>query len=72
VNTLDRVMAERGNASGFDYLRLLLAIGVLCIHSFSTSYGRPGEAFLFLLPWRPFSAAILPMFFCIERLSRSR
>ena len=66
VNTLDRVMAERGNASGFDYLRVLLAIGVLCIHSFSTSYGQPGEAFLFSLPWRPFSAAVLPMFFALS------
>ena len=66
MNTLDRVMAERGNTSGFDYLRLLLAIGVLCIHSFTTSYGRPGEAFLLALPWRPFYNAVLPMFFALS------
>lgn len=66
MKTLDQLIAEKGNTSGFDYLRLALAIGVLCVHSFSTSYGRPGEAFLFVFPWRPFSAVILPMFFALS------
>ena len=66
MNTLDRMMAEKGNTSGFDYLRLLLAIGVLWIHSFTTSYGQPGEAFLLVLPWRPFYNAVLPMFFALS------
>jgi hypothetical protein len=44
LKTVAEFMAERGNTSGFDYLRLLLAVSVLCIHSFATSYGRPSEA----------------------------
>jgi peptidoglycan/LPS O-acetylase OafA/YrhL len=60
-------MAERGNTSGFDYLRLLLAIGVLCIHSFSTSYGQPGKRFFFYcLGDRLTPPAILPMFFALS------
>lgn len=60
------MMEANRNTSGFDYLRLVLAVSVLLVHSFSTSYGKPGAAFLFSPPWRGIITMILPMFFALS------
>jgi peptidoglycan/LPS O-acetylase OafA/YrhL len=55
-----------GRATGFDYLRIILAVAVVFWHSFTTAYGN-GFAYGFLTtPWRPFVAVIVPMFFALS------
>ncbi|WP_028748162.1 acyltransferase family protein [Rhizobium mesoamericanum] len=62
-------IAERfgkGYTTGFDYLRVILAIAVLCIHSFAVSYGKAGEVFLFQPPLRGLITFVLPAFFALS------
>ncbi|MBW9118005.1 acyltransferase [Rhizobium cauense] len=62
-------IAERfanGYATGFDYLRVVLAVAVLCIHSFAVSYGKVGEVFLFEPPLRGLITFVLPAFFALS------
>ncbi len=55
-----------GRATGFDYLRLLLAIAVVCSHSIDVSYGIAYAIALESGPFRPLVAIILPMFFALS------
>lgn len=55
-----------GFTSGFDYLRVVLAVTVLCIHSFAISYGKEGEEFLFQPPLRGVITFVLPAFFALS------
>ncbi|WP_018857877.1 acyltransferase family protein [Rhizobium sp. 42MFCr.1] len=55
-----------GYTSGFDYLRVVLAVAVLCIHSFAVSYGKAGEVFLFQPPLRGLITFVLPAFFALS------
>ncbi|TCV68570.1 acyltransferase [Neorhizobium sp. S3-V5DH] len=57
---------DSGATSGFDYLRIALAISVLCIHSFAVSYGKAGEVFLFEPPLRGMITFVLPAFFALS------
>jgi len=62
----DRMTATGGRATGFDYLRIILATAVVFWHSFTTSYGN-GLAYGFLSsPYRPIVAVIVPMFFALS------
>jgi len=58
---LDRA---RGRPSGFDYMRLVLSIGVVCIHSGLTAYGT--DVHMWTSFTRPFVRIILPMFFALS------
>jgi peptidoglycan/LPS O-acetylase OafA/YrhL len=61
-----RMLDTGGRATGFDYLRIVLASGVIFWHAFTISYGqRYGDAFL-STPLRPLVALILPMFFALS------
>lgn len=55
---------HHGASTGFDYLRIVLAVAVICWHSIIVVDGRDVEA------WagggRTFAAIILPMFFCLS------
>jgi peptidoglycan/LPS O-acetylase OafA/YrhL len=62
----EKLAASGGRPSGFDYLRLALAIGVIAVHSAIVSYNFPGEIALWLSPARPVVRAILPMFFALS------
>jgi peptidoglycan/LPS O-acetylase OafA/YrhL len=56
----DRFIATNGHPSGFDYLRLWLAISVVAVHSPMTTNGdhhRPLNAYV---------RAVLPMFFALS------
>lgn len=61
------MIETKGRSTGFDYLRVLLALGVIAWHSLPLSYG-PGEAAI--KQASPFSYAlsdlILPMFFALS------
>ncbi len=52
--------------SGFDYMRILLACAIVFYHSFETSYGGLNPADVYASWWRPFGAAVLPMFFALS------
>jgi peptidoglycan/LPS O-acetylase OafA/YrhL len=62
----DRLNATAGRPSGSDYMRLILALGVVVWHSPLISYGFVGE----IGPWQqyvaPFAMLIVPMFFALS------
>jgi peptidoglycan/LPS O-acetylase OafA/YrhL len=61
-----RLAATGGRPSGFDYLRLALALSVIAMHSAIVCYHFYGEYVLWLSPARPLVRAILPMFFALS------
>src|SRR3984893_955669 len=64
VSLAERLNATNGRPSGFDYLRLGLAVSVVIVHSVRTTYGVDSE--LWATPLRPFLRAIIPMFFALS------
>jgi peptidoglycan/LPS O-acetylase OafA/YrhL len=61
-----RIHATGGHASGFDYMRLCLALSIVCLHSGITCYGMPADVAIFESPARPFIRMILPAFFALS------
>lgn len=62
----ERVAETGGRTTGFDYLRIGLALAVMVWHSFPISYGKPFETMV-LGGWaRPLVAFILPAFFALS------
>lgn len=57
---------NEGHTSGFDYLRLILAISVLSVHSFSMAQGKSIETIVYGPPLRGITGLILPMFFALS------
>jgi peptidoglycan/LPS O-acetylase OafA/YrhL len=69
VNLAERLIATKGRPSGFDYLRLGLAISVVMWHTTATTYGLPVKPRDDLWPQTPLHAlfsATLPMFFALS------
>jgi peptidoglycan/LPS O-acetylase OafA/YrhL len=65
--TIASRIAEAGSrTSGFDYMRILLACGVIAMHSIITSYGQVAEIAFWQSPIRPVIRLILPMFFALS------
>src|ERR1041385_995860 len=65
----DRLRATQGRPSGFDYMRVALALGVICWHSRLTSYGEgsgAGHVWLVDIAMFPLAIFILPMFFSLS------
>ncbi|MFD2234863.1 acyltransferase family protein [Phaeospirillum tilakii] len=58
--------AAGGHPSGFDYVRLGLAIGVLAWHTVVLSYGLTFQNEVWAGPWRGLPDLILPMFFSLS------
>lgn len=52
--------------TGFDYLRISLALAIVCVHSIITSYGATAGAEVWQLPFRPLVGLLLPMFFALS------
>ena len=52
--------------SGFDYMRLALAILVVCFHSVVTAYGSDAQREFSATPFGQISGLILPMFFSLS------
>jgi peptidoglycan/LPS O-acetylase OafA/YrhL len=59
-----RVEETGGRSSGFDYLRIGLALSVIAVHSTKLSYGMVAE--FWVPPQSVFSHIILPMFFALS------
>jgi peptidoglycan/LPS O-acetylase OafA/YrhL len=67
VKTIEaRIVETHGRTSGFDYMRLALASGVIAMHSVITSYGQLAEIAFWQSPIRPVIRLILPMFFALS------
>jgi peptidoglycan/LPS O-acetylase OafA/YrhL len=61
--TLD---AAAGRPSGFDYLRITLAVSVVAWHTVAALHGKGAETAFWTGPFRPLIYAILPMFFALS------
>lgn len=62
----EKLALAGGRPTGFDYMRFILAISVIVLHSVMTSYGKAADAELWQTEWRPFLRLILPMFFALS------
>jgi peptidoglycan/LPS O-acetylase OafA/YrhL len=62
----DKIKAADARPSGFDYLRIGLALSVVFIHVPQVVYGW-NVAYSFWIPWlRPVSGMVVPMFFALS------
>ena len=62
----DRLQETRGRPTGFDYLRVVLAIAIVLWHTVATSYGAMAQRPLFAGPYRAVFTIILPLFFALS------
>lgn len=62
----DRMAAVNFRPSGFDYMRLILAVAVVAMHTVIVSHGQLIEIALWESPARPVLRLILPMFFALS------
>lgn len=62
----DALVQHDGRPSGFDYLRLLLSIGVIAVHTVVVQYGLEADRDMFSGPARPIIYLILPSFFALS------
>lgn len=66
-NSLGQKLAlHAGRPTGFDYLRIVLSIAIVCEHSIIVSYGEAAGATVWQLPLRPLVGMFLPMFFALS------
>jgi peptidoglycan/LPS O-acetylase OafA/YrhL len=56
----------RNRPTGFDYLRLTLAVSIIVWHSVTICYGPLAEAYFWTGPPRPIVALLLPSFFALS------
>jgi peptidoglycan/LPS O-acetylase OafA/YrhL len=61
-----RMIQTNGRTSGFDYLRIGLAVGVIGVHCTSTSYGAAVDRIIWARPQVALFHMILPMFFALS------
>ncbi|MDF2114778.1 acyltransferase [Roseiarcaceae bacterium H3SJ34-1] len=61
-----RLLLVENRPSGFDYMRLTLAIGVIAMHSVIVCYGLDAEMDFWKSAARPFIREILPAFFALS------
>src|SRR5690348_12354517 len=62
----DRFQASGKRPSGFDYMRLILAISIICFHPVSVNYGVAATArFLQSAPANIWGHSMVPMFFAL-------
>jgi len=64
VYLADKLALAKGRPTSFDYMRLILSVSVVCIHSSLTSYGTDVQ--MWTSATRPFVRIILPMFFALS------
>jgi peptidoglycan/LPS O-acetylase OafA/YrhL len=62
----ERYSATGGHPSGFDYLRLILSISIIAVHSCLTSYGLVANNALYDGPFGRFCNLLVPMFFALS------
>ena len=62
----DRLKATNGRPSGFDYMRIVLAVSILLWHTVALSAGASAVHSLPLNILEPFSLLLVPMFFALS------
>ncbi|AHG48939.1 hypothetical protein RLEG12_08350 (plasmid) [Rhizobium leguminosarum bv. trifolii CB782] len=62
----DKLIAASGRPSGFDYMRIVLALIVLCLHSLTTAYGTGLDFAWDTWLYGPWLRLVLPMFFALS------
>lgn len=62
----ERITETGGRTTGFDYLRIGLAVGVVAWHTIPLSYGPEAAKAVMTGPWRAVVAIILPAFFALS------
>jgi peptidoglycan/LPS O-acetylase OafA/YrhL len=62
----EQLESVRNHPSGFDYLRLFLAVSVILWHTIIVCYGLEAETSIWMGPLRPFCYAIVPAFFALS------
>jgi peptidoglycan/LPS O-acetylase OafA/YrhL len=66
VSIAQRMKETGGHTSGFDYMRVALAIAVIGAHTTSISYGKSLDLAIWDGPQKIFPHMILPMFFSLS------
>ena len=67
INTLQsQLYLVRNRPTGFDYLRLILALSIIVWHSITICYGPLAEAYFWTGPPRPIVYLLLPSFFALS------
>jgi peptidoglycan/LPS O-acetylase OafA/YrhL len=62
----DRIAATGGRATGFDYMRIVLAVSIIAYHTIATCYGKAAEREITSGVFRAPIAMLLPMFFALS------
>ena len=62
----ERFLKTGGRPTGFDYLRIILAMSVVALHSVITTKGVVADVRMWETPFRPLLRAVLPMFFALS------
>jgi peptidoglycan/LPS O-acetylase OafA/YrhL len=62
----ERYSATGGHPSGFDYLRLILSVSIIAVHSCLTSYGLAANDALYDSPLGRLCNLLVPMFFALS------
>jgi peptidoglycan/LPS O-acetylase OafA/YrhL len=62
----DRMLASKGYPSGFDYLRLVLAVAVIVTHTIPACYGFDALWAVYRTPVRPLFFVVVPAFFAVS------
>ena len=62
----DRLVAARYRPSGFDYMRIVLATGVIWLHAYEVAENMPAAIAVWESWARPIVGIILPMFFALS------
>jgi peptidoglycan/LPS O-acetylase OafA/YrhL len=66
-NTIeDRLVLTGGRSTGFDYMRIVLAISIVAYHTIVASYGWAAQIAANQSPFRPLIASILLLFFALS------
>jgi peptidoglycan/LPS O-acetylase OafA/YrhL len=66
MRTIHDVILKRGNTTGFDYLRLILALSVIAFHTIDVCYGWSAEYPLWKSTLRPLFLFVVPSFFALS------
>lgn len=66
ISIAERLNVTKGRPTGFDYLRIILALGVIIAHSIPLSYGLQYSYQLAATPLGSVQSWIVPMFFALS------
>jgi peptidoglycan/LPS O-acetylase OafA/YrhL len=62
----DQLIATNSRSTGFDYMRVGLAISIICFHSVITSYGLVAQSAFQETPAAMLTVQLVPMFFSLS------